>query len=90
MVLNIQIKKNLKIILILKEKNKIIDKINWQDKQNLLEKLLPQIDLLLSKNQLSVQDLEDINLKIAIEESCSTYRIAKATGETLKYCLKKK
>jgi len=81
MVLNIQIKKNLKIILILKEKNKIIDKINWQDKQNLLEKLLPQIDLLLSKNQLSVQDLENINLKSQLKKVILPTELQKLRGK---------
>jgi len=87
MILNFQINKTAEVTLSLKEKGKIIDQLCWQDKQNLSEKLLPKVNVLLERNNITAKGLDDVNLRIDMEESYSAYRIAAATRETLRYCI---
>ena len=87
MILSFQINKTAEVTLSLKEKGKIIDQLCWQDKQNLSEKLLPKINVLLKRNNITAKGLDDVNLRIDMEESYSAYRIAAATRETLRYCI---
>ena len=90
MILSFQINKTAEVTLSLKEKDKIIDQLCWQDKQNLSEKLLPKINVLLKRNNITAKGLDDVNLKIDMEESYSAHRIVAATRETLRYCMGKK
>jgi hypothetical protein len=90
MILSFQINKTAEVTLNLKEKDKIIDQLCWQDRQNLSEKLLPKVDVLLKRNDITAKNLDDVSLKIDMEESYSAYRIAAATRETLRYCMGKK
>ena len=90
MILSFQINKTAEVTLSLKEKDKITDQLCWQDKQNLSEKLLPKVDVLLKRNDITAKNLDDVSLKIDMEESYSAYRIAAATRETLRYCMGKK
>ncbi len=87
MILSFQINKTAEVTLSLKEKGKIIDQLCWQDKQNLSEKLLPKVNVLLERNNITAKGLDDVNLRIDMEESYSAYRIAAATRETLRYCI---
>ena len=90
MILSFQINKTAEVTLSLKEKDKIIDQLYWQDKQNLSEKLLPKVNALLKRNNITAKGLDDVSLKIDMEESYSAYRIAASTRETLRYCMGKK
>ncbi|MEA3273157.1 MAG: hypothetical protein U9Q72_00975 [Patescibacteria group bacterium] len=89
MILVLQIDKTAKASISLEERGKLIDQLRWQDKQNLSEKLLPKINILLKRNNITVQELEDVNLAVDMEESYSAYRIASATMKTLRYCMGK-
>ena len=64
----------------------LLGESSWKDQRDLLEKLLPGINDLLAKMGVGVTDIRDFRLDIDVPESYSTYRIAKATVETLKFC----
>ena len=63
--------------------NEIIDKIVWKDKNNLSKNLLKKIDVLLRKNKVSLDRIYGYKIISDIEESWTTYRIAKITMESL-------
>jgi hypothetical protein len=84
-----KIKFNLKdqeISILLLKNQKIIDQIKWQDNRDLLEKLLPQLDKLLKKNKLKTTDIQKFDFKTNFDKHYSSYRILKATVETLNLC----
>lgn len=73
-----------KIMLV--EGSNLLGESSWKDQRDLLEKLLPGINDLLTKMGAKITDVRDFRLDIDVPESYSTYRIAKATVETLKFC----
>jgi hypothetical protein len=76
------------IVLKLKEGNKTVDKLAWQDENNLSLSFLKNLDKLLRKNNLRIMDLEKSELKI-INSGLSTERILSAVSKTVNYCLTK-
>ena len=74
-----------RVTISLKEGDGVFDEISWDDRRDLLEKLLPNIDALLGRNALKITDIGKFSLDIDVPESYSTYRIAKATIETLRF-----
>lgn len=81
--------KNGQIILVLKEENKIIDKLNFTEEHNLSEKLLLNIDKLLKKNKINNKRVKKIELESDIGEPYTTYRIAKTIAKTFNWSIKK-
>jgi len=77
----IKIKKK-EIMLVLKNKNKIIDKASWQDDRNLSQSLLVEIDKLLQKNYLTAKDIADVRVDTKIDDKFTTVRIAKIVAKT--------
>lgn len=81
----LEIKEN-EISLILKDKKKVIDAINWQERLDLSEKLLVVIDKLLIKNNLKTKDINKMIVKNDISNDLTTVRIAKIVAETFNFC----
>ncbi len=74
--------KEKEIMLVLKNKNKIIDKASWQDDRNLSQSLLVEIDKLLQKNYLTAKDIADVRVDTKIDDKFTTVRIAKIVAKT--------
>ena len=79
---------HLRVTVSLKKGEILLDEMSWNDQRDLLEKLLSNIDALLKRNKLKITGIEKFELDIDVPDSYSTYRIAKATIETLKFCRK--
>lgn len=84
MKIRIEIEKGMIGILLVDKKN-VLDWITFPEERNLSEKLLPAIDGLLKKTRLSVQDIEKMELKSDLDESWTTYRIAKSVIEAFNW-----
>jgi len=78
-----------KIKLLLKEGNRIIDSIFWKEDRNLSQKLLVEIDNLLTKNRLDSSDIKKMEVKTGISEKFTTVRIAKVVANTFNFFNKK-
>ena len=81
--MNITIKiedKNIEIIL--KNKNDFVDKISWEEDQNLSQTLLMKIDDLLQKNNLTPKDVEKVKVETDIDDKFTSIRIAKIVAKT--------
>jgi len=75
------------ISILLLQNKKIIDQIKWQDNRDLLEKLLPELDQLIQKNNLKITDIKKFDFKTNVDKHYSSYRILKATVDTLNLCV---
>ncbi len=71
-----------KITLILKKGEVKVDNFSWEEKQNLSQRLLVEIDNLLRKNSLTPEDVENVKVKTDIDEKFTTVRIAKVVANT--------
>lgn len=76
------------IVLLLKKSDKTIDKLTWQDENNLSLSLLKNFDKLLSRNKIKAMDLEKSEIKIK-KTGLSTQRIIETFSKTLNFCLTK-
>ena len=76
------------IVLLLKDGDKTIDKLSWQDENNLSLSLLKNFDKLLSRNKIKAMDLEKSETKIE-KTGLSTQRIVETFSKTLNFCLTK-
>ncbi len=71
-----------KITLILKKEDSIIDEFSWEEKRDLSQRLLVEIDNLLRKNNLTPADVDKVEVKTGIDEKFTTVRIAKIVAKT--------
>ena len=69
---------------------KIIDSFDFAEERQLSERLLPSIDDLLKKNKLAVADIEEMTLISNVDESFTTYRIAKSVVDAFNWANKNK
>jgi tRNA A37 threonylcarbamoyladenosine modification protein TsaB len=86
MILKILIKNDRVVIQLYNEKQ-IIDEISFPEAKNMSEKLLPSIDKILRKNNISIKSIKQIYLESQMAESFTSYRIAKATTDSLNYLI---
>ena len=88
MKLEINLKKQ-KITILLKDGKKTVDKLLWNDENNLSEKLLAEIDRLLKKNKVKK---EDVKMKFNTDNPSgfTTMRIGKAVANAWNYGMKTK
>jgi hypothetical protein len=76
------------IVLELKDGDKTVDKLTWQDENNLSLSLLKNFDKLLSRNKIKAMDLQKSETKIE-KTGLSTQRIVETFSKTLNFCLTK-
>lgn len=88
MTIEIEISNNL-VKIFLKDKNNVLDKIEFPEEHNISEKLLPELDRILKRNRLEPKDIKKAELKTDIGESFTTYRIAKAIVESFNWSVRK-
>lgn len=75
--------------LILEKNGKLIEEIFWEDKNDISNQLLTQINELLGKNNLTVQDLAQVST-VSNQKSYTASRIARTITKTINFCLKQK
>lgn len=73
--------KNKKVAIQLCCGKKILSCSSFPEKNNLSEKLLPEIDKLLKKNKLTPRDIKNVIVQTDTPESFTTSRIAQAAGK---------
>lgn len=83
MYLYIHLKKE-KITLQLKDNKKVIDFSLWNDENNLSEKLLPEIDKLLKKNEVKKENIK-LTVKTDMPAGYTTTRIAQVVAKAWNY-----
>lgn len=85
------------LILILKEKNialvlrradDVIDRVEWIDENNLLEKFFPICDAMLTKHNIDIVDVDDFAVDATIPQGYTTARIARTIVKTFNFARK--
>lgn len=88
--MNIEIKiESNQVSIFLKKKNGILDEVIFPEERNLAEKLLPSIDKLLRKNKLEPKDIKVMKLKADMDDSYTTFRIAKSVTDSFNWAVKR-
>jgi len=72
--------KERKISIVLLQNEKEVDFLNIVEEYSLSEKLLPEIDRLLRKNKLKLEDIEKVTVDSDQEDNFTTTRIAKSVA----------
>ncbi len=75
------------VSLVLQNGDKIIDKKQWIDENNLLEKFFPILDDMLARNNLTIQDINHCDLVTSIPRGHTTARIARTIIKTINFAL---
>lgn len=86
--IEIRIEKNI-VAIQLKNKKALLDHVVFPEERNLAEKLLPSIDKLLKKNKLEAKDIKVMELKADMDDSYTTFRIAKSVVDSFNWAVKK-
>jgi DNA-binding LytR/AlgR family response regulator len=84
--LSICLKFNQAEIIIYQDKKKI-KKVSWQDKQDLDQKLLRELDKILKRSKIKITDLKEIKFFAAEDTSITARNIGQATIESLNFAL---
>jgi tRNA A37 threonylcarbamoyladenosine modification protein TsaB len=74
-----------KATLYLKDGKKIIDRMEWPEKNNLSQKLLLEVDRIIRKNRLKKKDIKKIEIKSDIPVGYTTTRIAETVAKTYNF-----
>ncbi|HEX7586301.1 MAG TPA: hypothetical protein VF390_01565 [Patescibacteria group bacterium] len=85
--IEIKIEKNV-VSIFLKNKNNMQDQVVFPEERNLAEKLLPSVDNLLKKNKLGPEDIGRMELQADMDDSYTTFRIAKAVVDSFNWTRK--
>ncbi len=64
--------------LILKDGQKTLDEVIFGVDENISEKLLPNFDLLLKKNKLTLKDIEKVDVESDLGDTFTSRRVAEA------------
>ena len=76
--------------LILKDRQKIVDEVVFLAQENISEKLLPHFDVLLKKNKLTVDDIDQVEVETDLGDTFTSRRIAEAMKNVFVWTKKKK
>ena len=68
----------------------ILAKTDWDDGGQTSQKLLKQVDVFLTDNNLKVTELSEVQADISENQKFTLARIIKITAKTLNYCLENK
>jgi len=72
--------------IILQEKEKQIDAVEFAEENNLSQKLLPEMAGLLEKHKIEPKDIKKAELETDLTDGFTTYRIAKTVVDTFNFC----
>lgn len=70
------------IKLVLKDGRKVIGEANWEGQNSLAERLLPEIDRLLKKNQVSKEQVTKVQTKIGKLAGVTSARIVETVAKS--------
>ncbi len=76
------------VTLVLRDDDREIERVEWFDENNLLEKFFPAIDDLLNHNRCDICDIDDFTLITDIPKGYTTARIARTIIKTLNFARK--
>ncbi len=79
-----------KIRIILLQNKKEVDFFDIVEEHSLSEKLLPEIDRLIQKNKLKLEDIEKVAVDSDQEDNFTTTRIAKSVANAWEWVRKNK
>ena len=82
--------KNKETRLILKDGSKTLDEVVFLAGENISEKLLPNFDVLLKKNILTVDDIENVEVETDLGDTFTSRRIAEAMRNAFLWTKKNK
>lgn len=82
--------KNKETRLILKDGSKTLDEVVFLAGENISEKLLPNFDVLLKKNKLTVDDIENVEVETDLGDTFTSRRIAEAMRNAFLWTKKNK
>ena len=74
-----------KVRVILSDKEKAVDEVDFALDNDLSQKLLPAIDGVFRKNKLEPKDVEKAELEANVPDSYTTFRIAKAVVDAMNW-----
>ena len=66
---------------------KKIQKVSWQDKQDLDQKLLRELDKILKRSKIKITDLKEIKFSATEDTSITARNIGQATVKSLNFAL---
>ena len=66
---------------------KKIKKVSWQDKQDLDQKLLRELDKILKRSKIKITDLKEIKFSATEDTSITARNIGQATVKSLNFAL---
>lgn len=89
MIIVIEIK-NKETRLILKDGSKTLDEVVFLAGENISEKLLPNFDVLIKKNKLTVDDIESVEVETDLGDTFTSRRIAEAMKNAFLWTKKNK
>lgn len=76
--------------LVLKDGEKRLDEVVFSDEENISEKLLPNFDLLLKKNKLTLEDILNVEVETDLGDTFTSRRIAEAMKNAFMFTKKNK
>ncbi len=77
--------KEKKVTIVVLDGEKIFDKEDWVDENNLLEKFFPIMDEMLGRNNININDIDNFELVTNIPAGYTTARIARTIIKTLNF-----
>ena len=86
MTLALHIKKK-KITLSLKDGDKEVDAMSWEDQNDLSEKFFGRLENFLQKNNVARDDIDDISFTSDEPEGYTTTRIAQTIAQTFSFAV---
>ncbi len=75
-----------KIVLEIKQRQEVIDQMNWQDNNNTSTIILKKIEQILKRNNLTINELSKIKTQYN-QKSFTATRIIRTVAKTINYCL---
>lgn len=76
------------VALVLRNEENVIDQEKWIDENDLLEKFFPILDMMLSRHDLDIVDVDDFLLETSIPKGYTTARIARTIIKTFNFARK--
>lgn len=76
------------VVLVLRSDDRDVERVQWEDHNDLLEKFFPVLDDLLVRHVLVIEDIDDFSLVTNIPKGYTTERIARTIIKTLRFARK--
>lgn len=88
--LSIILKPKNQVEILLKKGNRLLNRVFWQDRQDLDKRLLPAIDKILKKSNIGIRDIKTVKFSFAKNTSFIAQQIGRITTKSIIFALEKK